>query len=866
MNYIICLPLALQLINKKPLLAVALHTLAERKMDAELFLINTDDFQSNEAKTSKRNPRHYGLWNAVMEKLQEVWIQLILLGIFMGTLSFTIDLCAEKLRMLHMWLYLRAAALHPIAQPVVWVIYTLLFISISTAACHYISPEAAGSGIPVIKTILGGLNLKEYLSCRVLICKTVVLILILGSGLPLGKEDPFVHIAVMLATLLNKASRAGSHLKNTEVQNRISNEILAAASAVGIACTLGTPIGGVLFSIEITSVCFPLQGYWRGFIASVTSTVTFRFLAYLLHESSRHMTITVFSTLVELSRTYFPKDYPFDPKELFAFALLGIFCGFLAILFIQLHRMIMKKVTGSKRIRKLLNDRPVCYSAIIVIIIMSLMCPMGYGHYFAGGLIPSETVPELLSNVSWNLKNYTTIDSRLIEHWSIDRISVFLVLPLYALNLLWIMAVILTLPIPCGVYMPVFVIGAAFGRLLGEAMTVAFPEGLRNDGEVSPIIPGAYAVVGEKDCKMVQSCGICWSSYTCNFSFCVLIAVSICESVQSSLYVSIIELSGLPCFKVKKRIPRHIRNLEVGQIMVKNVRYVTLEATYREVQDLLIELPKILCFPLVKDSTTMILLGSVQRSQLDKMLNAKVGVIPRKQEALRRLQELKNRAEEKPEKRSRFTVSRVKSNELQQESSAKVTQDLMINVENNNNNNTSDQHSEQWEWKNLENMNTIAAARSLMTTRSLFNCLSGKSNTLAEKFVQQTVIDLVGKERRQWEAEQLDSKVQINMDILDPAPFQLVENTNVMQASMLFNQLGITSAYVTSLGSLVGVVSLREIRQALELVRNSFTSQTRNDAEDEYSRKSDSTKLNNNKKCGTLKCSAPAKILEKQIA
>ncbi|KRZ59176.1 Chloride channel protein 1 [Trichinella nativa] len=809
MNYIICLPLALQLINKKPvLLAVALHTLAERKMDAELFLINTDDFQSNEAKTSKRNPRHYGLWNAVIEKLQEVWIQLILLGIFMGTLSFTIDLCAEKLRMLHMWLYLRAAALHPIAQPVVWVIYTLLFISISTAACHYISPEAAGSGIPVIKTILGGLNLKEYLSCRVLICKTVVLILILGSGLPLGKEDPFVHIAVMLATLLNKASRAGSHLKNTEVQNRISNEILAAASAVGIACTLGTPIGGVLFSIEITSVCFPLQGYWRGFIASVTSTVTFRFLAYLLHESS---------TLVELSRTYFPKDYPFDPKELFAFALLG----------------------------------PVCYSAIIVIIIMSLMCPMGYGHYFAGGLIPSETVPELLSNVSWNLKNYTTIDSRLIEHWSIDRISVFLVLPLYALNLLWIMAVILTLPIPCGVYMPVFVIGAAFGRLLGEAMTVAFPEGLRNDGEVSPIIPGAYAVVGAAAFVGAVTHAISVSVVTLELTgevqymlpmlLTVLIAVSICESVQSSLYVSIIELSGLPCFKVKKRIPRHIRNLEVGQIMVKNVRYVTLEATYREVQDLLIELPKILCFPLVKDSTTMILLGSVQRSQLDKMLNAKVGVIPRKQEALRRLQELKNRAEEKPEKRSRFTVSRVKSNELQQESSAKVTQDLMINVENNNN--TSDQHSEQWEWKNLENMNTIAAARSLMTTRSLFNCLSGKSNTLAEKFVQQTVIDLVGKERRQWEAEQLDSKVQINMDILDPAPFQLVENTNVMQASMLFNQLGITSAYVTSLGSLVGVVSLREIRQALELVRNSFTSQTKNDAEDEYSRKSDSTKV-----------------------
>ncbi|KHJ48548.1 chloride transporter, ClC family [Trichuris suis] len=374
----------------------------------------------------RREGNEAGIFNFLLRTLQEVWAQLIMVGVLMGMLSFTIDLCAEKLRNVHFWLYTKAAYVHPSAQPIVWVLYTLILILVSTSVCLYMSPQAAGSGIPVVKAIMGGVNLKEYLSFQVLICKSIVLILTLGSGLPLGKEDPFVHIAVMLATLLHKVRKLDPHAQATEGNNKVSNEILAAASAVGIACTLGSPVGGVLFSIEITSVCFPLQAYWGGFIASAASTVIFRFLAYLLHENS---------SLVELSRTYFPKGYPFDTKELIAFAALGIFCGALSIAFISFHRAVMKRVIQGRKLQKLLNERPLCYSAACVIIIMALMCPMGYGHYFAGGLIPSEVVPELLSNVSWNVKNYSSIDSRLIEHWSIDTTSAFLVLPLFALNL-----------------------------------------------------------------------------------------------------------------------------------------------------------------------------------------------------------------------------------------------------------------------------------------------------------------------------------------------------------------------------------------------------------------------------------------------
>lgn len=39
--------------------------------------------------------------------------------------------------------------------------------------------------------------------------------------------------------------------------------------------------------------------------------------------------------------------------------------------------------------------------------------------------------------------------------------------------------------------------GAATGRLIGEAVSVAFPEGIVAGGVTSPIMPGGYALAGE---------------------------------------------------------------------------------------------------------------------------------------------------------------------------------------------------------------------------------------------------------------------------------------------------------------------------------------------------------------------------------
>ena len=48
--------------------------------------------------------------------------------------------------------------------------------------------------------------------------------------------------------------------------------------------------------------------------------------------------------------------------------------------------------------------------------------------------------------------------------------------------------------------------------------------------------------------------------------------------------------------------------------------------------------------------------------------------------------------------------------------------------------------------------------------------------------------------------------------LVDPSPLQLVARTSLYKLHTLFSLLGVTEAYVTDLGRLVGVVGIEEVR------------------------------------------------------
>ncbi|CAH2004895.1 unnamed protein product [Acanthoscelides obtectus] len=93
--------------------------------------------------------------------------------------------------------------------------------------------------------------------------------------------------------------------------------------------------------------------------------------------------------------------------------------------------------------------------------------------------------------------------------------------------------------------------------------------------------------------------------------------------------------------------------------------------------------------------------------------------------------------------------------------------------------------------------------------------MSAVSMTYLEVY-NQRICDLPLNEQKVWEENQLKHQIDFTACRIDPAPFQLVERTSLLKVHSLFSMLAINFAYVTSIGRLVGVVSLKELRQAIE--------------------------------------------------
>lgn len=97
--------------------------------------------------------------------------------------------------------------------------------------------------------------------------------------------------------------------------------MLAASVGCGVAASFGCPVGGMLFSIEVTSSFYMVSNLWRGFFSSVITIITFKLF--------NQLGIIEPWTLVQL------KPIPLDIKYLF-YIILAILCGLLGSLFVTI--------------------------------------------------------------------------------------------------------------------------------------------------------------------------------------------------------------------------------------------------------------------------------------------------------------------------------------------------------------------------------------------------------------------------------------------------------------------------------------------------------------------------------------------------
>ncbi|XP_058600729.1 chloride channel protein 2b isoform X3 [Onychostoma macrolepis] len=741
----------------------------------------------------------------LMSRVGEDWIFLILLGLVMALVSFVMDFCIALLLQAQKWMY-GGLDSNVILQYLAWVTYPVVLISFSAGFTHIVAPQAAGSGIPEMKTILRGVVLKEYLTLKTFVAKVVGLTCALGSGLPLGKEGPFVHIASLCAALLCKFMSFFGGIYENESRNI---EMLAAACAVGVGCCFAAPIGGVLFSIEVTSTFFAVRNYWRGFFAATFSAFIFRVLAVWNRDEE---------TITALFKTRFRLDFPFDLQELPAFAVIGIASGFGGALFVFLNRLIVQFMRKQKTINKFLMKKRLLYPALVTLLISTLTFPPGFGQFMAGQLTQKETLVSFFDNRTWT-KQGMAEDFNYDSHsaaWKHPQANVFVILVVFIVMKFWMSALATTLPVPCGAFMPVFVIGAAFGRLVGESMAAWFPEGINTDGTIYPIVPGGYAVVGAAALSgavthTVSTAVIVFEltgqiSHILPIMIAVILANAVAQSLQPSIYDSIIRIKKLPYLPELGWGHHEKYNIRVEDIMVRNVRYITLNSTYRDLHEILM-IGNLKTVALVESAESMILLGSIERAQLQALLTQHLS-------RERRLEFIRDRVDAE---RKRVSVVSTPSSE---EGGQKVNHEVRFQISTEESSFTPARPSSPKPLKPALKK-TSAAEKNIEIPTSdsgigLKNLLCARPQTDAMEEDPDAEDDMTLGEIEEWEEQQLDEQVNFNSCKIDPAPFQLVERTSLHKTHTIFSLLGLDHAYVTSIGRLIGVVSLRELRKAIE--------------------------------------------------
>jgi chloride channel 3/4/5 len=358
-----------------------------------------------------------------------------------------------------------------IVEYILFVLFSVVFAISAGVLVKQYSTYAKHSGIPEIKTVLGGFVMRRFLGAWTLITKSLGLCLAVASGLWVGKEGPLVHVACCCANIIMKPFTS---ISQNEARKR---EVLSAAAASGISVAFGSPIGGVLFSLEQLSYYFPDKTMWQSFVCAMVAAVTLQAL-------------NPFHTgkIVLYQVQYTTGWHSF---EIVPFVLLGILGGIFGGLFTRLNML----VTRFRRS----DHNPLREKQLLEVLAIAILTALiNFPNNFMRAQL-SELVYYLFAECA-TIGNHDIFG--LCKATTAGSLSMASLL-VTASGLGFLLASItFGLPIPAGIILPSLALGALSGRALGVTVEVIhkhFSDSIifaTCEADVPCITPGTYAIVG----------------------------------------------------------------------------------------------------------------------------------------------------------------------------------------------------------------------------------------------------------------------------------------------------------------------------------------------------------------------------------
>jgi CIC family chloride channel protein len=305
------------------------------------------------------------------------------------------------------------------------------------------APEAKGHGVPEVMDAI--YYQRGVIRPVVALIKSLASALSIGTGGAVGREGPIVQIGSSLGSTLGQ-------WMGLTIRQRVT--LIAAGTAGGIAATFNTPIGGLLFAVEIILNEVSV----RTLVPVAVATASATYVGRLFFGTHPSFVVPALET------------FDFHPTSLFAliaYVGLGLLAGGVSALFIRAlygtEDLFEKRIGGSYLLRHM--------GGMLLVGVMMYLSFLWLGHYYIEG-VGYATVQDILTG---------------------QLTGVWLLLLLFGLKLV-ATSVTLGSGASGGIFSPALFLGATLGGTYG-AVLKHFAPGL-DVGAPAFALAGMAGVVG----------------------------------------------------------------------------------------------------------------------------------------------------------------------------------------------------------------------------------------------------------------------------------------------------------------------------------------------------------------------------------
>ena len=286
------------------------------------------------------------------------------------------------------------------------------------------APEAKGHGVPeVMYAIYHGAG---HVRGIVAVVKSLASAISIGSGASVGREGPIIQIGASFGSTFARMTRLVRWQRIT---------LLSAGAGAGIAATFNTPLGGVLFAVELLLPEVSSRTFLPVVVATATATYVGRVVLGL--EPAFLVPLATFDAQVAV-----------NPVQLIGYGILGVLAGAGSWAFVRtlaFSEDFFPKLFKNDYIQNIVG--------------MTLVGALSYGFFLHTGHYETASV------------GYSTIQSILVG----GKTGIMLLALLFAGKLL-ATTISLGAGASGGVFSPSLFLGSSLGAMVGAAGMMLFPD------------------------------------------------------------------------------------------------------------------------------------------------------------------------------------------------------------------------------------------------------------------------------------------------------------------------------------------------------------------------------------------------------